>query len=86
MVLNALGLASDLLDVGLCLGKDGQDEGGCLIWTEGGRHNQVLARLEQKELHHFTCIHVGFRLGYRVIFAEERGVELPPLCLVLLYR
>lgn len=36
---------SDSLDVGLCLGDDGQDEGGRLVGFEGGRNNQVIARI-----------------------------------------
>lgn len=76
-------VASDLLDMGLCLGEDGQDKGGGLIGFEGGRHYQVFTRLQQKELHHVTCIHVGFSLGNRFLAEEERGWELPILPLVL---
>ena len=74
---------SDLLHMGLSLGEDGQDEGGCLIGIEGGRHDQVFTRLQCEEFHHLSCIHVGFGLGNRSVSAEERGWELPLLRLVL---
>lgn len=73
----------DLLDHGLCLGHDGQDEGGLLIGIEGGRYDQVLTRPQHQELHHLTCINVGFTLGNWCVATEEGGWELPLLRLVL---
>lgn len=72
-----------LLAVGLCFGVDGQDEGGCLIGTEGGRHDQVFPRLQREQLHHLAREPVLFRLGNGRAGVEEGGRELPPLCLVL---
>lgn len=69
--------------MGLCLGQDCQDEGGCLVGIEGGRHNQVFTRLQHDELHHLTCVQEYIRLDHRSVSAEERGWELPRLCLVL---
>lgn len=74
---------SDLLDMSLSLGDDGQDEGGRLIWTEGRRHYQVFAGLQCKERHHLTRVLVAFTLGNRSVPSEESGWELPPLCLEL---
>ena len=74
---------SDLLHLSLGLGQDGQDEGGRLIGLVGGRHNQVFTRLQRDELHHFTCVQVGFSLGHNFVSAEERGWEPPFVCLVL---
>lgn len=38
----------------LCLGEDGQDEGGRLIGIEGRRYNQVFTGLERDKLHHLA--------------------------------
>lgn len=72
-------MVSVLLDVGFCLGKDGQDEGGGFIGVEGGRHNQIFTRLQHHKLHHLTCIHVGFSLGNSSVCPEEIGRELAPV-------
>lgn len=72
-----------ILGLCLCFGDDSQEEGGGLVRVESGWHNQVFTRLQHKELHHLTCIHVGFSLGNRCVALEERGRELSCVGLVL---
>lgn len=69
--------------MGLCLGEDGEDEGGGVVGIEGGRYDHVFTRLQHEELHHLTGVHVGLRLGDGLASAEESGWELPLLHLVL---
>lgn len=73
----------NVLAEGLCPGVDGHDEGGGLIGLKGGRHNQVLSRLQWEELHHLTCIYERLSLGNGCISAEEWGLKLPALYAVL---
>ena len=63
--------------------RDGQEEGSSRINVEGGRHNQVLGRLQREDFDHLTSIQVGLTLGGRVMAVEERGWELSLVCLVL---
>lgn len=72
-----------ILGLRLCFRDDGQEEGGGLVGVEGGWHNQVFTRLQHEELHHLTCIHVGFSLGNRCVAVEERGRELSCVGVVL---
>ena len=70
---------SVLLDVSVRLGADGQDEGGGLIGTEGGRHNQIFTRLQHQKLPHLMCVHVFFSLGDRLLLLKKASGNLP-LC------
>lgn len=72
-----------LLCMSVCFGDDAQEERGGLIWTEGGWNNQVLARLQHQELHHFAWVHVGLGLGDGRMRFEEGGRKLSVVCLVL---
>lgn len=79
---NAARDGASLLAVGLLLGDDGQQEGGRLVGSEGGRYDQVLCGLQREVLHHLAGVPVGFGLaGWRLV--EERWRKLPLLCLVL---
>lgn len=72
-----------LLCMSVCFGDNAQEEGGGLIWTEGGRNHQVLAGLQHQELHHFAGVHVGLGLGDGRIRFEEGGRKLSVVCHVL---
>lgn len=82
-LLTRSGWTDCLLDMDLCRGEDGQDEGGRLVGFVGGRHNQVFTRLQFCELHDLTCILVDLRFHDRHVRFEERGRELPFHRLVL---
>lgn len=72
-----------LLDMRICLGEDGQDEGGRLVGIEGRWHNEVFARIERDKLHHLACVHERLRLSHGWAATEEIGWELPLEGLVL---